>query len=173
VRPDLSIVPLRGNVPTRLAKLERESLDAVVLACAGSTGSGSPIASPSGSIRCGSCPRWGRARSRSRRGAATRSPRSSRRSRIPPPRRASRPSARVRRSSAPTATSRSARHALLARDRIALRVRLLDPERGAAIERTLEGDARDAEAIGARAAEEVLAAGGAALLARLRAAGGQ
>jgi hydroxymethylbilane synthase len=34
-RPDLEIVPLRGNVPTRIAKLEREALDAVVLACAG------------------------------------------------------------------------------------------------------------------------------------------
>ncbi|MDH3212773.1 MAG: hydroxymethylbilane synthase [Myxococcales bacterium] len=34
-RPDLEIVPLRGNVPTRLRKLETEALDAVVLACAG------------------------------------------------------------------------------------------------------------------------------------------
>lgn len=34
-RPDLEIVPLRGNVPTRLRKLEDERLDAIVLACAG------------------------------------------------------------------------------------------------------------------------------------------
>ena len=34
-RPDLAVVPLRGNVPTRLRKLEEEDLDAVVLACAG------------------------------------------------------------------------------------------------------------------------------------------
>ncbi len=34
-RPDLEIVPLRGNVPTRLAKLETDGLDAIVLACAG------------------------------------------------------------------------------------------------------------------------------------------
>jgi hydroxymethylbilane synthase len=34
-RPDLIVVPLRGNVPTRLRKLESEELDAVVLACAG------------------------------------------------------------------------------------------------------------------------------------------
>jgi len=34
-RSDLRIQPLRGNVPTRLRKLEDESLDAVVLACAG------------------------------------------------------------------------------------------------------------------------------------------
>jgi hydroxymethylbilane synthase len=35
LRPDLEIVPLRGNVPTRLRKLESEDLDAIVLACAG------------------------------------------------------------------------------------------------------------------------------------------
>lgn len=34
-RPDLEIVPLRGNVPTRIGKLETEDLDAVVLAAAG------------------------------------------------------------------------------------------------------------------------------------------
>ena len=34
-RPDLQIVPLRGNVETRLRKLETLSLDAVVLAAAG------------------------------------------------------------------------------------------------------------------------------------------
>lgn len=34
-RPDLEIVPLRGNVPTRIGKLERDDLDAVILACAG------------------------------------------------------------------------------------------------------------------------------------------
>jgi hydroxymethylbilane synthase len=32
---DFEIVPIRGNVPTRVAKLERENLDAVVLAAAG------------------------------------------------------------------------------------------------------------------------------------------
>jgi hydroxymethylbilane synthase len=35
LRPDLEVVPLRGNVPTRIGKLESEGLDAVVLACAG------------------------------------------------------------------------------------------------------------------------------------------
>jgi len=34
-RPDLDVVPLRGNVDTRLRKLEEEELDAVILACAG------------------------------------------------------------------------------------------------------------------------------------------
>ena len=34
-RPDLEIVPLRGNVPTRIGKIESEDLAAVILACAG------------------------------------------------------------------------------------------------------------------------------------------
>jgi hydroxymethylbilane synthase len=34
-RPDLEIVPLRGNVPTRIRKLEEQDLAAVILACAG------------------------------------------------------------------------------------------------------------------------------------------
>ncbi len=36
-RPDLQIVPLRGNVDTRLKKLESGALDAVILAAAGMT----------------------------------------------------------------------------------------------------------------------------------------
>ena len=35
VRPDLKLVDLRGNVPTRLKKLETEGLDAIILAAAG------------------------------------------------------------------------------------------------------------------------------------------
>jgi len=35
LRPDLEVVPLRGNVPTRIAKIESDRLDAVILACAG------------------------------------------------------------------------------------------------------------------------------------------
>jgi hydroxymethylbilane synthase len=35
LRPDLEIVPLRGNVPTRLRKLDSQDLDALILACAG------------------------------------------------------------------------------------------------------------------------------------------
>jgi len=34
-RPDLEVVFLRGNVPTRIRKIDTEGLDAVVLACAG------------------------------------------------------------------------------------------------------------------------------------------
>jgi len=35
LRPDLEVVPLRGNVPTRIQKIDTEDLHAVVLACAG------------------------------------------------------------------------------------------------------------------------------------------
>src|SRR6202012_4259897 len=35
LRPDLEIVPLRGNVPTRLSRLEEPGFDGVVLAAAG------------------------------------------------------------------------------------------------------------------------------------------
>jgi hydroxymethylbilane synthase len=35
LRPDLNIVPLRGNVQTRLQKVETEKLDAIILALAG------------------------------------------------------------------------------------------------------------------------------------------
>ncbi|WP_432096343.1 hydroxymethylbilane synthase [Streptomyces sp. bgisy100] len=35
VRPDLEVVPIRGNVPPRLKKIQTEGLDAVVLAAAG------------------------------------------------------------------------------------------------------------------------------------------
>jgi hydroxymethylbilane synthase len=35
LRPDLEVVSLRGNVDTRLRKLDEEGLDAVILACAG------------------------------------------------------------------------------------------------------------------------------------------
>jgi hydroxymethylbilane synthase len=34
-RADLEMVPLRGNVPTRLRKIQSDDLDAVILACAG------------------------------------------------------------------------------------------------------------------------------------------
>ena len=50
-------------------------------------------------------------------------------------------------------------------------MRLLDTDGSASIERTVEGDARDAQSLGRTAAEQVLAAGGAALLEKLRAQG--
>lgn len=35
LRPDLEIVPIRGNVQTRIAKIEKDSLDGIILAAAG------------------------------------------------------------------------------------------------------------------------------------------
>ena len=35
LRPDLVVLPLRGNVETRIRKMQTEGLDAIVLACAG------------------------------------------------------------------------------------------------------------------------------------------
>ena len=35
LRPDVDILPLRGNVPTRLEKVRRGDLDAIIIACAG------------------------------------------------------------------------------------------------------------------------------------------
>src|SRR5262249_47244740 len=35
LRPDLAVVPLRGNVDTRLRRLAERGLDAILLACAG------------------------------------------------------------------------------------------------------------------------------------------
>ena len=170
-RPDLTIIPLRGNVPTRLAKLERESLDAVVLACAGldRLGLSDRIAERIDPMRLVPAVGQGALAIQTRRG----DPLAAELAVLSDPATATRVAAE-RACQAKLGADCNVplgAHAQLARDRIALHVRLLDPERGAVIERTLEGDARDAEAIGARAAEEVLAGGGAALLARLRAAG--
>ena len=170
-RPDLSIVPLRGNVPTRLAKLERESLDAVVLACAGldRLGLADRIAERIDPHRLVPAVGQGALAIQTRRD----DPLAAQLAVLSDPATATRVAAEracQARLGADCNVPLGA-HALLARDRIALRVRLLDPEDGGVVERTLEGDAREAEAIGARAAEQVLAGGGSALLERLRAAG--
>ncbi len=34
-RPDLNIVPIRGNIETRISKIESENLDGIVLAASG------------------------------------------------------------------------------------------------------------------------------------------
>ena len=45
-RPDLSAVPIRGNVPTRLEKLASGEYDAVILAAAGLSRLGHPVSGP-------------------------------------------------------------------------------------------------------------------------------
>ncbi len=170
-RPDLAIVPLRGNVPTRLAKLEREALDAVVLACAGldRLGLADRIAERIDPLRLVPAVGQGALAIQTRRG----DPLAAALAALGDPATAM----RVAAERACQARLRAdcnvplGAHALLERDRITLRVRLLEPDGSAAIERTVEGDARDPEAIGRRAAEQVLAAGGAALLEKLRAQG--
>jgi len=53
-RPDLEIVSIRGNVGTRLGKLEADNLDAVILACAGleRLGEGDRITARLDPLRC-------------------------------------------------------------------------------------------------------------------------
>ena len=141
-RPDLEIAPLRGNVPTRLAKLERESLDAVVLACAGldRLGLADRIAERIDPAR-DAFPRSGRVRSRSRRARGdplARGARGARGSRHA--RRASPPSARSRRGSAATATCRSARTRGSTGDASRCACGCSSPT-ARAIERAVEGDA--------------------------------
>jgi hydroxymethylbilane synthase len=168
LRPDLAVVPLRGNVPTRIAKIERDGLDAVVLACAGldRLGLANRIAQRIDPAQL--VPAVGQGV-------------------IAIQARASDPlaaelAALGDRATALCVTAERAcqarleadcnvplgAYAQLAGERIALRVRLLDADGGTAIERTAQGGVGDPAAIGRDAAEQVLAAGGAALLARLR-----
>ena len=67
-RPDLEVVELRGNVDTRLRKLDAGEADAIVLAAAGLERLG---LERDGRAARRSCPPPGRARSRSRRGRTT------------------------------------------------------------------------------------------------------
>jgi len=72
-RPDLKLVNLRGNVDTRLAKLEAGEADAIILALAGLNRMASPTCRQRPSTRPSSRRRRARARSRSR--SAPRTPR--------------------------------------------------------------------------------------------------
>lgn len=64
LRPDLQLVDLRGNVNTRLAKLDAGEYDAILLACAGLQRLASTAASARASMRRHGCPHRHRARSR-------------------------------------------------------------------------------------------------------------
>lgn len=170
-RPDLSIVPLRGNVPTRLAKLEREALDAVVLACAGldRLGLADRIAERIDPLRLVPAVGQGALAIQTRRG----DPLAAALAVLADPATETRVAAERACQARLGADCNAAlgAHALLAQGRLTLRVRLLDSDGSASIERTVEGDARDAASLGRSAAEQVLAAGGAALLEVLRARG--
>ena len=171
-RSDLCIVPLRGNVPTRLAKLDREALDAVVLACAGldRLGLGDRIAERIDPARLVPAVAQGALAIQTRSG----DPLAEMLTALDDPATAARVAAEracQARLGGDCNVPLGAHAVLGAGGRIALRVRLLDRDGGASIERAVEGDAVDAETIGALAAEQVLASGGAALLARLVAQG--
>jgi hydroxymethylbilane synthase len=170
-RPDLSIAPLRGNVPTRLAKLERERLDAVVLACAGldRLGLADRIAERIDPLRLVPAVGQGALAIQARRG----DPLAAALAALADPATETRIAAERACQARLGADCNAAlgAHALLADGRVTLRVRLLDTDGSKSIERTVEGDARDAASLGRSAAEQVLAAGGAALLETLRARG--
>jgi hydroxymethylbilane synthase len=171
LRPDLEVVPLRGNVPTRLAKLERERLDAVVLACAGldRLGLADRIAERIDPLRLVPAVGQGALAIQTRRG----DPLAAALAALADPDTATRVAAERACQAWLGADCNAAlgAHALLAQGRLTLRVRLLESDGSMSIERTLEGDARDAQSLGRSAAEQVLAAGGAVLLEKLRAQG--
>ncbi len=66
LRKDLDIVELRGNVPTRIRKVDEERVHAAILAAAGLTASMCISGSPRIWMRRSGCPRQGRGRSRCR-----------------------------------------------------------------------------------------------------------
>jgi len=171
LRPDLEVVPLRGNVPTRLAKLDRLGLDAVVLACAGldRLGLADRIAERIDPLRLVPAVGQGALAIQTRRG----DPLAAALAALAHPDTATRVTAERACQARLGADCNAAlgAHALLAQGRLTLRVRLLESDGSMSIERTLEGDARDAQSLGRTAAEQVLAAGGAVLLEKLRAQG--
>jgi hypothetical protein len=76
--PDLHIEPLRGNVNSRLAKLDAGDYDAILLACGGADPArASPSASAPASAPRTACPPSARGPSGSSAGATTRAPRPS------------------------------------------------------------------------------------------------
>ena len=168
-RPDLQIAPLRGNVPTRLAKLDRLALDAVVLACAGldRLGLADRIAERIDPLRLVPAVGQGALAIQTRRG----DPLAAALAALSDPDTATRVAAERACQARLGADCNAAlgAHALLAQGRLTLCVRLLDTDGSASIERTVAGDARDAQSLGRTAAEQVLAAGGAGLLDKLRA----
>ncbi len=168
LRPDLEIVPLRGNVPTRLAKLASEGLDALVLACAGldRLGLAARIAQRLDCERFVPAVAQGALAIQARREDAL----------------AAELSVLGDRDTEVCVIAERAcqaglgadcnvplgAHAVLEADgRLALRARLLAPDGSQRIERGASGAPADAAALGREVAKALLAAGGDGLLARL------
>jgi len=168
LRPDFQIVPLRGNVPTRVRKLDEDDLDAVVVACAGLERLGlaeridervaTDVMLPA--VSQGILALEGRQNDALARDVAVLT-------------------------DADTAVQAAAERAVLQRleadcnvplaafaepqgERLLLRTMLADPNDGRILRAEGEAPPSEAAALGLRVAEELLAAGGAALVAGLR-----
>ena len=170
-RPDLRIEPLRGNVDTRVRRLESGELDAIILACAGLirlgwesriTGRLEPKtclpAAAQGiiGIEC----REGDAATRSLLGALNHP--------------ATRTAMDAERAFAGrlggSCQSPIAAHATLAQNRLTLEGLVAEPDGSRLLRESIEGSADDPHGLGERLAERILAAGAGALLERLRSA---
>ena len=169
LRPDLRIEALRGNVDTRLRRLDDGELQAIVLACAGLVRLGwesriTQRLDPSISlpavgqgvigIECRSADSAALDRLRVLEHAATRVAIEAERA--------------FSRRLGGSCQSPIAAHARVAHGRVILDGLVAEPDGSRLLRETLEGAAADSVALGGRLAERVLAAGAGALLERLR-----
>jgi hydroxymethylbilane synthase len=164
LRPDLRIEALRGNVDTRLRRLDDGELQAIVLACAGRESRITQRLDPSISlpavgqgvigIECRSADSAALDRLRVLEHAATRVAIEAERA--------------FSRRLGGSCQSPIAAHARVAHGRVILDGLVAEPDGSRLLRETLEGAAADSVALGGRLAERVLAAGAGALLERLR-----
>ena len=166
-RPDLEIVPLRGNVDTRVRKVDAGELDAIVLACAGLKRLGHARAHHRGAVDGGVAAgdRAGRARHRvpRRRRRDAGAPRAS--STIAPPRTPSPPSAAFCGACRATARRRWRRTPPSTARASIIEGLVGAPDGSKLLRHTLEGTTADAADVGHALAEELLAQGADELLA--------
>jgi hydroxymethylbilane synthase len=169
-RPDLCIEGLRGNVDTRLRRLDAGQLDAIVLACAGLVRLGwesritarldpkvslPAVAQGIIGIECRAHDPESRLRLKGLEHAPTRAVMDAERAF----------SERL----GGSCQSPIAAHAVLADGRVTLDGLVAEPDGSRLIRDTIAGNAQDAAALGRELAERVLGAGAGALLERLRA----
>jgi hydroxymethylbilane synthase len=169
-RPDLRIEALRGNVDTRLRRLDEGQLDAIVLACAGLVRLGwdsritarldpkvslPAVAQGIIGIECRAHDPESRLRLKTLEHAPTRAVMDAERAF----------SGRL----GGSCQSPIAAHAVLEDGRVSLDGLVAEPDGSRLIRDTIAGDAEDAAALGRALADRVLGAGAAALLERLRA----
>jgi hydroxymethylbilane synthase len=171
VRPDLHMEALRGNVDTRLRRLDAGELDAIVLACAGLVRLGwesritalldMSVSLPAVGqgvigIECRTDDVQTRAQLHALNHAATRTELDAERA--------------FSRRLGGSCQSPIAAHARLELDRLTLDGLVAEPDGSRLLRETISGAADHAPALGERLAERLLAAGASALLERLRSA---